>query len=132
MDYQEKTGMQVIYRDGYPLKRFLEGAMRAKNRCEFCYDWRLSETAKVASEEGFDAFTTTLTLSPYQDHELIKKVGGKAGKENGVKFIYSDLTDGFYRSHEIADDHGLYKQGYCGCIFSEMERYKKNILEKQE
>lgn len=129
--YQEQTGIDVIYKDEYPLKKFLNGALRTDPRCDFCYDWRLDESAKKASELEFDSFTTTLMLSPYQDHDLLKKIGGEKGEENDVKFTYADLTDGFRESHEKADDMDLYKQGYCGCIFSESERYKKRLLKDE-
>mgnify|MGYP006295903417 CR=1 FL=1 len=63
-EFEEKTGYDVIYRDEYRLEDFLQGALRADPRCEFCYRWRLGETAKEAKKRGFDAFTTTLTISP--------------------------------------------------------------------
>lgn len=127
--YEEKTRIDVIYRDEYLLEEFVEGALRANPRCKFCYQWRLRETAKEAKKRGFDSFTTTLTISPYQDHEMIKKIGGEVGKDNDVKFLYIDLRDGFYKSHEMAEELGLYKQGYCGCIFSEKDRYEKDIID---
>lgn len=128
MDYQEKTEIDILYKDRYDLIHFLRGALKAESRCEFCYRYRLSETAKVAEKNDFDAYTTTLTISPYQDHELIKDIGEDEGKKNGIEFIYRDLTDGFYKSQELADRFDLYKQGYCGCVFSEKDRYKKDII----
>ncbi|MFP4050392.1 MAG: epoxyqueuosine reductase QueH [Thermoplasmata archaeon] len=127
--FVEEKDVDVIYDDRYELRSFLEGVLRNDPRCEFCYRWRLSETARKASEENFDVFSTTLMLSPYQDHDMIKKIGGEEGKNNDIKFIYKDLTDGFYESHEMADEMGLYKQGYCGCIFSEKDRYYKKLIE---
>lgn len=127
--FVEEKDVDVIYDDRYELRSFLEGVLRNDPRCEFCYQWRLSETAKKASEESFDVFSTTLILSPYQDHDMIKKIGGEEGKKNDIKFIYKDLTDGFYDSHEMADKMNLYKQGYCGCIFSEKDRYYKKLVE---
>ncbi|MFO7792686.1 MAG: epoxyqueuosine reductase QueH [Candidatus Saliniplasma sp.] len=128
IDYQEKTGVDIIYEDKYDLKIFLKGALETKSRCEFCYRYRLAETAKITKKKDFDAYTTTLTISPYQDHNLIKEIGEEEARKNGIKFIYRDLTDGFYKSHEMANDMNLYKQGYCGCIFSEMDRYEKKII----
>ncbi len=129
IDFQKKTEMDVIYVDEYDLGMFLEGALKAKSRCQFCYKFRLSKTAQIAKKKGYDAFTTTLTISPYQDHDLIKKIGKDEGKKNDIEFIYKDLTDGFYKSHELANKLNLYKQGYCGCIFSERDRYEKKIIE---
>lgn len=131
-EFEEKTDHDVIYRDEYRLENFLEGALRADTRCEFCYRWRLSETAKEAKKRDFDAYTTTLSISPYQDHDLIKQMGGEEGEKNDVKFVYKDLTDGFYESHDMADEMNLYKQGYCGCIFSERDRYEKNLMDLDE
>ncbi len=129
MEYEEETGTEAIYDDRYMLSEFLEGALRADPRCRYCYRWRLEETAKRAKKEGFDAFSTTLILSPYQDHESIKQIGGEEGKKHGLKFIYTDMTDGFRESHEMTDELELYKQGYCGCIFSEKERYEKDLVD---
>ncbi|MBS3790466.1 MAG: epoxyqueuosine reductase QueH [Candidatus Thermoplasmatota archaeon] len=128
-EYENKTDIDVFYLDDYSLKRFLEGAMRSDPRCKFCYELRLGKTAKIAAKRGFDHFSTTLTISPYQDHELIKEVGKRMGKEEGIKFIYRDLRDGFSEHHKLANEMGLYKQGYCGCIFSEKERYHKELSE---
>jgi len=123
--YQGEMDIEIIYKDNYDLENFLEGALGKNPRCQFCYRLRLSKAAEVAKENGFNAYTTTLTISPYQDHDLIKKIGREEGEKIGIEFIYVDLTDGFYKSHDIADEMDLYKQGYCGCIFSEMDRYKK-------
>jgi len=127
--YHDETGIDVIYKDVYPLKEFLEGALRTDPRCEFCYRWRLEETAKMAKRRDFDSFTTTLSISPYQDHDMIKKIGGEIGEKHDVKFLYVDLRDGFYESHEMAKDMDLYMQGYCGCIFSEKDRYEKKLID---
>ena len=127
--YEKNTDIKVIYKDEYKLKEFLEGALRTEPRCKFCYNWRLSKTAEIASKKGFDAYSTTLLLSPYQDHDLIKQIGGEEGKKHDIKFIYVDLTEGFRESHKISDEIGLYKQGYCGCIFSEKDRYQKKIID---
>ncbi len=124
-EFVEKIGVEYIITDEYTLDDFLQGALSSKDRCEFCYSLRLEETAKITAKKGFDAFTTTLTISPYQNHELISQVGKAMGDKYGVEFIYKDLRDGFRKSHQMARDMELYLQGYCGCIFSEMERYKR-------
>ncbi|MGM0405985.1 MAG: epoxyqueuosine reductase QueH [Thermoplasmatota archaeon] len=131
IDFQKKIDVDIIYVDEYDLEMFLDGALKAKSRCEYCYKSRLSKTAQIAKENGYDAFTTTLTISPYQDHDLIRKIGENEGKKKDVEFIYKDLTDGFYESHNLANELDLYKQGYCGCIFSEKDRYEKKIIEQK-
>ncbi len=101
-----------------------------ENRCSFCYKIRLIKTANRAIQEGFDAFTTTLLVSPYQKHELIREIGGKIGKDLSVEFVYRHFRPGFYEGKNEAKRLDLYSQKYCGCIFSEKERYlKKNKVE---
>jgi len=128
-EYENKTEMDIIYIDDYKLESFIEKAMKKDPRCEFCYELRLGKTAEVAADQDFDSFSTTLTISPYQDHELIKEVGKKIGEEKGIQFIYKDMRDGFSEHHKLANEMDLYKQGYCGCIFSEKERYQKQLSE---
>ncbi len=127
--FEEEKDIDIIYLDKYELKSFLEGALKSDPRCEFCYEWRFSKTAKIAQEKGFEYFSTTLTISPYQNHEMIKKVGKKESEKKNIEFIYRDLRDGFSKHHELSNEMGLYKQGYCGCIFSEKERYYEKLRE---
>jgi len=93
-------------------------------RCPLCWELRLSETARFARKNGFDAFTTTLLGSPYQDHEKIKAIGERIAKEKGVDFYYEDFRPGFKHGQEKAKKGNLYRQKYCGCVFSELERVK--------
>jgi len=123
--FSEKKGIEVIYDTDYPLKGCLEGMIEKENRCKFCYRKRLYKTAEYASDRGFEAFSTTLTISPYQDHDLIKSIGEEIEEILDIGFVYKDLREGFSKSHQISREMGLYMQGYCGCIFSEKERYKK-------
>jgi len=83
---------------------------------------RLSKTADFAKENGFNAFTTTLLISPYQDHAFIKEIGEKIAGERGLEFWYEDFRKGFKESQEEAKRCELYRQKYCGCVFSELER----------
>ncbi len=121
--YAEMKGARVIYKPDYDIESYLRGALATEDRCRFCYTLRLEEAAKTASSLGFDAFTTTLLISPYQKHELLAHVGEKAAHENGIEFYYEDFREGYQESREIARSLGLYMQKYCGCIFSEKERY---------
>ena len=85
---------------------------------------RLEQTARIAKHGKFDAFTTTLLISPYQQHDVLKQTGEAIAAAYGIPFLYLDLRPGFKRSVELSKDMGLYRQQYCGCIYSEAERYK--------
>ena len=86
---------------------------------------RLSETAGYASKNHFNGFTTTLLISPYQDHEKIKEVSQDIASKYLIPFIYEDFRPGFKESHRISKEMGLYHQNYCGCLYSERERFEK-------
>jgi hypothetical protein len=120
--YAEIKATKVIYKN-YDMENYLRGAITAPERCEFCYTYRLAEAAKTAAQLGFDGFTTTLLISPYQKHELLAEVGEKTADEFGIEFYYEDFREGYKESREIARAFELYMQKYCGCIFSEKERY---------
>ncbi len=93
-----------------------------KDRCPLCWQLRLKETAKFAKTNGFDAFTTTLLISPYQDHNKIKDIAAQAAKDFKVDFYYQDFRPGFGQSHKLSKEMQLYHQKYCGCVYSEKER----------
>ncbi len=119
-------GFPVIYKDSYELEKYLKKVIDdLDNRCRNCYELRLFKTAEVARKEGFDRFSTTLLVSPYQKHSLINEVGEKVAKEIGVDFFYEDFRPGFYEGKNFAKENNIYRQKYCGCIFSERERYQK-------
>jgi len=124
--YAELKGTRIIYKNDYALENYLRGALGAEDRCKFCYTCRLTEAARTANALGFDAFTTTLLISPYQKHELLMAAGEKAADEHSIEFYYEDFRDGYKESREIARSIGLYMQKYCGCIFSEKERYLRS------
>jgi hypothetical protein len=91
-------------------------------RCNMCYSIRLDKAAHFAKIKGFDAFTTTLLVSPYQKHELIKELGEKYAHKYGVEFYYRDFRPGFRQGQQGAREMGLYRQKFCGCIISYNER----------
>lgn len=97
----------------------------ANQRCAICYRIRLKETARRARDLGIGLFSTTLLASPYQDASLIKSAGADSAIEHGVLFIGDDLSAGYSRSVEESKKLGLYRQKYCGCVFSEKEKYYK-------
>lgn len=110
---------------GYGLTSFIGGMkdMERPGRCRYCYRTRLCSAASRAAAIGLGRFTTTLTISPYQDHGLIIEEGMKAAEENGVEFVYFDLRSEYRRSRHMAREAGYYMQKYCGCVFSEAERF---------
>lgn len=114
----------------YPLEQFLREQLTYGNRCEYCYRSRLELTARKAEEEGYDTISTTLFISPYQNRELILKVGEETAAAHGLNFYGRDFREGFQYAQDLAVEKGLYRQKYCGCIFSERDRYMKRKKKK--
>lgn len=104
----------------------------ADERCPACWWLRMLKAAKFAKENGFDAFTTTLLASPYQDHDVLKSICEDVAKNCDVKFYYKDLRPGFKDSQSQARAKGMYMQNYCGCLYSEMERIQKKSQRKKK
>ena len=126
--FAQGEGWPVTFDELYLMEDFLRLVVNAGDeRCRLCYEMRLLQTAQQARDSGIENFSTTLLLSPYQKHELLKSVGVQIGKKMGVNFIYADLRPGFRESMDKAREKELYRQKYCGCIFSEMERYYKPV-----
>lgn len=108
----------------YEAVRGLEDIPEGGERCFACYRLRLEETARLAAEEGFDWFTTTLSVSPYKNAEKLNDIGEELAEKYGVPHLPSDFKkkDGYRRSIELSAKYGLYRQNYCGCVFSKRER----------
>ncbi len=124
--YAASIGMALVERNEYGLRTFLtevDGAFDA--RCPVCYRLRLDAAAAYAAENGFPAFSTTLLISPYQNHALLMEAGERAAAQYGVLFLYRDFRPLFREGQNRARELNLYMQKYCGCIFSEEDRYKK-------
>ena len=122
--YAGQCGLNVEYAEEYNIEDFLRSvAFREKDRCRYCYFDRLSYVACRAREEGFDAFTTTLLYSKFQNHEMIKNIGENIGLEHKIKFYYKDFRVGWIEGQKLSKEIGLYRQPYCGCIYSEKERF---------
>jgi len=118
--------LPLIVSEGYDIIDYFRAVVGHEGeRCRDCFRLRLKKTAEVAKEKELDAFTTTLLISPYQKHELLREVGEKVGKELGVEFYYEDFRPGFRESHRMSRELDLYHQKYCGCVYSEWERYGK-------
>ncbi len=122
--YGNIINLEVIFRNDYDLEGFLRATVfREANRCAVCYHERLNVAALYAKEAGYDSFTTTLLYSIYQKHEMIKEIGESAGKSAGIPFFYQDFRKGWREGVDESKRLGLYRQKYCGCIYSEKERY---------
>ena len=129
--YAAKVRLPVIWDRSYPLEEFLRNlAFREAERCRFCYYQRLSATARVARGGKFDAFTSTLLYSKFQNHELIRELGQLLVQEVGVPFYYEDFRQGWDEGRTKSAKLGLYKQQYCGCIFSERDRFRQPAAEQ--
>ena len=130
-EFAARSEMKIITDKHYMLRDFLRRALAAEQvengRCRMCYTWRLEETARYAAENGFDAFTSTLFYSIYQQHELMKETAEHFAKVYGVKFHYEDFRPGWQEGIDMSVEMGLYRQPYCGCIFSEEERYSREL-----
>ena len=105
--YATVVGLKVIYEPN--------DIQTEMGDCKNCYYVRLKKAAQFAKENDFDCFSTTLLISPYQDHELLRRVGEQVSSEFGVKFLYHDFREGFRESQQLAKEMGLYRQKYCGC-----------------
>ena len=128
-EYAKNLNLNAIFEEDYGLDEFCKEAVKdLKGRCiNYCYPVRLKKTCEYAKEHGYDAVTTTLLYSIYQNHEFIKSYMEKLCKEYGLEFVYRDFRVGFWEGHQKAHDLGIYMQKYCGCIFSEEDRYRKQI-----
>ncbi len=127
-NYSKLIDLPVIYKDEYGLDDFCKKVINnLKDRCKICYADRLVVVAKYAKENGYDAFCTSLLYSPYQDHEALKEVCEELSKAFDIKFYYYDFRPFYREGQEEAKKLGIYMQKYCGCIFSEEDRYEKRI-----
>ena len=128
MDYAPTIGMELIIQEDYGLREFCRAvAEDIDHRCAHCYTVRMEQTAKFAAENGFDSFTTTLLVSPYQQHDRIAEIAQQMAQRYGVQFLYRDFRPGFRDGQAQARELGFYMQKYCGCVFSEEERYAAKI-----
>jgi len=122
---QERMPVPVIFDESYGLVQFLhEVDWDSPRRCRDCYRLRLNRTARQAVEGGFDAFSTTLLASRQQDHDLVRSVGTDCARKTGSRFLAEDWRPLADQGHDRARDMRLYLQGYCGCVFSEWERFR--------
>ncbi|QWR77276.1 epoxyqueuosine reductase QueH [Candidatus Magnetomonas plexicatena] len=125
---QSEWNFKVIYENRYDLKAFLKTVLNTEgSRCKKCYTMRLEETAKRAKSLNYQSFTTTLLYSIYQKFDYIIDTGRELSEKYDIEFYEEDFRTGWGRGIELSKSLSLYRQKYCGCIFSEMERYAKKI-----
>ena len=129
-EYLESIDVKLLEQNDYALRPFIrEVADDIANRCGKCYEMRLFEAARQAKEGGIDSFTSSLFISPYQNHELMRETAERAASAYSVEFLYRDFRPYFRAGQDRARELGMYMQKYCGCVFSEEERYlKKNKI----
>jgi len=141
-EFAKSKNLSLTLVDEYGLREFLSEVYSQADsdsislhpqRCKKCYRIRLEKTASFAAQEGYSAFSTTLLISPYQDHEEIKRVGEEMAKQYRIEFLYRDFRPLFREGQSAARAENFYMQKYCGCVFSEEERYlSKNNTRKNK
>ena len=111
----------------YQMAKGLESLPEGGERCRRCYELRLCKTAEAAKEGGFDYFTTTLSISPHKNAEWLNTIGEELSGKVGVKYLFSDFKKrgGYLRSCKLSEEYGLYRQDFCGCIYSKMAKEQK-------
>jgi len=132
-DLARRTSLSVEYEREYGLREYLRQVVfHEEDRCSLCYRMRLAATARKARELGAEAFSTTLLYSRHQRHETIRTLGEELGTQFGVPFYYEDFRVGWQEGIDASLEMGLYRQPYCGCIYSEQERYDKKFRRNKE
>jgi epoxyqueuosine reductase len=122
--YAAQIDLPLIVAAGYDLEGFVRNVVfRESRRCLFCYRDRLKTTAQVARHGRFDSFSTTLLYSRFQQHDTIRTIGEAVAEEVGIAFHYQDFRPGWKQGITASKQLGMYRQQYCGCIYSEKERY---------
>lgn len=129
--FAEQTNFPVVIERTYGLTEYLRQVVfHEDTRCSICYAIRLEKTAKKAAKEGMDAFTSTLFYSKYQNHNLLIRQCEKLSKTYEIPFFYQDFRLGWQEGIDGSLAMDLYRQPYCGCIYSEQERYDKKMRKK--
>jgi predicted adenine nucleotide alpha hydrolase (AANH) superfamily ATPase len=130
--YADEIDLRVIFQEGYDLEGFIQNVVyREKDRCNYCYHDRLRSTALLAKRGKFDYFSSTLLYSKFQKHDVIKAMGDAIGKSMGIPFLYEDFRTGWQEGIQTSKDRGLYRQQYCGCLYSEKERFFRETKKVQ-
>ncbi|XOF33880.1 MAG: epoxyqueuosine reductase QueH [Candidatus Electrothrix sp. YB6] len=132
VEFSEQKDFPVTIDRQYGLTEYLRRVVfRENKRCAICYNMRLRAAARLAAQEGFDAFTTTLLYSRHQSHSLLIEQCEALAHEFAVRFHYDDFREGWQQGIDGAITMNLYRQPYCGCIYSEQKRYDKKMRKKR-
>ena len=122
----QEVNLPLIITEGYDIIDYFRQVVGHESQCcQHCFGLRLLKTAETAYQRGFSAFTTSLLISPHQKHNLLREIGNKISREKGVDFLYADLRKRYSDSRHMTKGLDLYRQQYCGCVYSEWERYAK-------
>ena len=119
----ERTGIKIILQDDHPQSWFREISFRENNRCFHCYQMRLEKTLFTARHGKFDFFTSTMLYSKHQRHETIAGLGRDIAQADGPAFLYQDFRQGWTEGIKLSKAWGLYRQNWCGCLYSNFERF---------
>ena len=120
----QEVNLPLIITEGYDVVDYFRQVVgHEPQRCQYCFRLRLLKTAEIAYQRGINTFTTSLLISPHQKHDLLREIGNKISKEKGIDFLYVDLRKRYSDSRHITKGLNLYRQQYCGCLYSEWERY---------
>jgi len=120
----QEMKLPLIVIEGYDIIDYFRQVVgHESERCQYCFRLRLSKTAETARQMGFDAFTTTLLISSHQKHDLLRETGNDVAKEKGIEFLYVDLRKRYSDSRRMTKPLNLYRQQYCGCVYSDWERH---------
>lgn len=129
--FSSAANLSLIVEKEYGLRDFVRKvAFHEEERCQICYRLRLEKTASLAKELGFDAFSTTLLYSKYQRHSLISEICRSLSNSYAIDFLYHDFREGWQIGVDKSIESNMYRQPYCGCIYSEQERYDKSLRKK--
>jgi predicted adenine nucleotide alpha hydrolase (AANH) superfamily ATPase len=132
-EFSRTAELAIDYERDYGLSDYLRRVVnREQERCLICYEMRLAKAARRAAAIGAEAFTTTLLYSRYQKHEAIRTTGERLAAEHGIGFYYRDFRQGWQKGIDRSKELGLYRQPYCGCIYSEQERYDPALRQKNK
>ena len=122
--FTKEVKLPLTVNEGYDIIDYFRQVVgNESQRCQYCFRLRLSKTAETALQTGFNAFTTTLLISPRQKHDLLREIGTELAGEKGIDFLYADLRKRYSDSRRLTKGLDLYRQQYCGCVYSEWERY---------
>jgi predicted adenine nucleotide alpha hydrolase (AANH) superfamily ATPase len=131
LKFTKSEDIKMIWKDEYKLDDFLrKAAYRENSRCAQCYFDRLNYAAIIAKKGNFDYFTSTLLYSKYQNHDLIISIAQDLAKKHGVEFYYDDFRKYWQEGIDLSKEKEMYRQQYCGCVYSERDRYQNQYERK--